>query len=355
MLNILYVTGKLNFTDGVTSHLYYLLKELSKNPELNIYLICTGGDSVRRFEDTGLEIIKNVNFDHDKRSIINFTASVKYLTGFLRERKINIVHSHNHYAANISYYASRFSNAGTVQTLHGLIPDTGFLSHFKAEKIITVNKHSLEYLINHKLFRKENIFFINHGYDFSSEKTKSEYRRILCASRLIQEKGADVFIRAAEIIKRSGKDKLEFIIAGNGEYENELKKLDSDLNAGVHFKGTIKNLPVFMSGTDIFVMPTRSKSEGFPMTLVEAAFSGNFLIISDTVPCKNIFEDKKDGYVFKTDDHKDLARKILWVIDNPEKSEIISENFSAKAKKIFDLKISAVKHIKVYRECLRRI
>lgn len=355
MLNILYVTGKLNFTDGVTSHLFYLLKELSKNPGLNVHLICTGGDSVRRFEDEGIKIIINSNFDHDKRSIVNFTASVKFLAGILRERKINIVHSHNHYSANISYYASRFSNAVTVQTLHGLIADTGFLSHFKADKIITVNEQSLDYLIENKLFRKENLFFINHGYAFSSEKRKSEYRRILCASRLIQEKGADVFIRAAELINRCEKDKLEFIIAGNGQYEGESKKLDSALNAGVQFKGTIKNLPVFMTGTDIFVMPTRSKSEGFPMTLVEAAFSGNFLIVSDTVPCKNIFEDMKDGYVFKTDDHKDLAGKIIKVIEEADKSRLISENFKSKAKKIFDLKISAEKHIKVYRECLKKI
>ena len=62
-----------------------------------------------------------------------------------------IIHTHNHYAANLSKIISRLLRIKTIQTCHGIIPEEGRLSHFSADYIISVNEHIIKYLIENKL------------------------------------------------------------------------------------------------------------------------------------------------------------------------------------------------------------
>ncbi len=106
----------------------------------------------------------------------------------------------------------------------------------------------------------------------------------------------DVFIRAAKIVKERYNGEIKFLVAGEGQYEDELKKLTKQIDADIMFLGTVKNLPELFSETNIFVMPSRSKSEGFPMTIVEAALTKNLIIASEFNSFRNTFIDGIDGF-----------------------------------------------------------
>ncbi len=343
----------LNYSDGVSSHLFNLTSELKKIRNLNSEILCSGGDSVKRFRDSGISVTENIIFDHSKRSIKNFSHAAKELIKLMRNRGINIVHSHNHYAANIAYYASRFTGAAAIQTIHGLIPEGGFLKHFKAYKYITVNESIRDFLIKNRIVRSKNIKFINQGFRYiGSINNKPEGEaRVVCASRLVYEKGVDLFIKAAKTVKRKFCGNVSFLIAGTGEYENKLKKIAGEINADVKFLGNVTNLPELLSRTNIFVMPTRT-SEGFPMTLVEAALTKNLIITSEFDSLGNMFKNNVDGLIFGTGNYEELAEKLLSALSNPAIANQMSDTFYNKAKKYFDLDIFTEKHLEVYKECL---
>lgn len=354
MINLLFITGKLNYTDGVTSHLFNLTNELKHNLNFNIMILCTGGDSVNRFRDSGIDITEDNIFDHSNRSLNNFSAAVKRLIAIISHHKINIVHSHNHYAANISYYASKIKGVKTVQTIHGLIPEGGMLKHFRANKYITVNESFEAILHKNKIIKSEDIKFINQGFRYDGEiKSKPCTADIICASRLIQEKGVDLYIRAAKTVKSRFTGNVNFYIAGTGVYEKELKKLAKDINSDIVFLGEVKNLPEFFSRTNIFVMPTRSGSEGFPMTIAEAALTKNLIITSEFDYFGSLFKNGIDGFTFKVNNYKELAEKIITALHNPDMAAQLTETFYNKSKILFDLNTMAEKHIELYKECLQ--
>ncbi|MBK9332821.1 MAG: glycosyltransferase family 4 protein [Ignavibacteria bacterium] len=171
---------------------------------------------------------------------------------------------------------------------------------------------------------------------------------ILYASRLIKEKGCDVFIKAAaEVRKHTGKE-LKFLIAGSGEYENELKSLSEKLNAGIEFTGSVKDIFQFMQNADIFVSTTGMSSEGFPMTVAEAAFSGCLVISSRQSWLTEVFDENKDGLCFRAGDHMELAEKILHALRNEKFTQEMSETFQRKAAELFSVRKMIKIHTDLY-------
>lgn len=356
MINLLILTNELNYCDGVTSHLYYLVNELKKINRLKIILICGGGDSIKRFKDSGINVLEDRNLNHAGRSVKNYTKIILKILKIAKQNKINIIHSHNHYAANISGFISKFISLKKIQTIHGIIPEGGRLQHFKADKFIAVSEPVNNYLVKNKIAKKENIKLIRQGFPeikhMQSENTNE--LKIICASRLVYEKGVDVFIRASKIVKEKFKSNLKFIVAGAGEYESELKSLCEKIKADIFFYGNVKIIPELLFETNIFVLPTRSASEGFPMSLVEAAFTKNLIISSRFEKLDNIFVNERDGLTFETDNVKDLADKIIFALQNPDSAIEMRENFYRKALGLFSINNFADKHLELYEECLRQ-
>nr|MBA3706352.1 glycosyltransferase [Bacteroidota bacterium] len=99
--------------------------------------------------------------------------------------------------------------------------------------------------------------------------------------------------------------------------------------------------------------PTRIPSEGFPMTLVEAAMTKNLIISSDFNSLKNFFKDEVDGFTFEIDNHEQLAEKLLKALNNPGQAGLMTETFFKKSKILFDPSVMCNKHIEVYKECLK--
>jgi len=350
-MNILYITNELNYSDGVASHLFYLLKNLKLKGNTGIYLMCGGGSGIEKFSSLEIEISVKKNVNHGNRGIKNFTSAIHSVYKFVKDKKIDIVHSHNHYASNIASKAARFTNFKTVQTVHGLIPEKGRLRHYCANNFITVNDHVYHYLLENNI-PKDKISLIYNGIDFKSLKCikKKPDIKIICASRLEKGKGIDTFIKAISMLPSEYKDKAEFLIAGSGSLEAELKDLDTELTAGIKFMGNLRNLRNEFDNTQIFVLT--SESEGLPITLLEAAASKNLVISSDFIGIENIVIDGKEGFIFKMHDARDLSSKIKFALDNNQLKNEIAETFFLKVKKKFNAMEMAEKHWRLYNTLL---
>jgi hypothetical protein len=137
-------------------------------------MISGGGDAEDKFEKSGAKIMMSEKFNHQNRSVKNFLGSVRYLNQFIKKNKIQLVHSHSHYAANIASYARKISPVRTIQTIHGIFPDGGKLKHFNSQYYIAVNDHIKENLLQIKITDPETIFLIYNGVDFSYNSSVSK-------------------------------------------------------------------------------------------------------------------------------------------------------------------------------------
>jgi glycosyltransferase involved in cell wall biosynthesis len=78
---------------------------------------------------------------------------------------------------------------------------------------------------------------------------------------------------AIDLLRRQGLD-VAIGLAGDGPLRDELEKAARDLGIGdrVHFLGNVKQIDVFYSALDVFVL--NSHSEGMSNTVLEAMASG---------------------------------------------------------------------------------
>jgi glycosyltransferase involved in cell wall biosynthesis len=348
-MNILFLTDEVIYVSGVSKHLYHLLRELSKDENYNIILVCTGGDFIEEFKKLSITVIVKKEISHHERSLSNIIKCIWFIYNLVNKQKIQIIHSHTHYAANIAWWTSKLTKSITVQTIHGIQPSGGRLPHFIADYFISVNKNTINYLISIGK-EKERIYFVNLGLPFPEKHVKNRNEiKILFASRLVPEKGADIFIDAIALVKDRLKENVSFIMAGEGECENELKEQIARLKIDVKFLGKVKDTYDYLKDTHIFVFTSRYQTEGFPMALIEAALNENLIITSNFISLKEIFEENKDCLVFYNNDPTQLAEKLIFAADNYNDYSEMILNGSEKARKNFSVEKMVLELKDVYR------
>lgn len=337
-------------SDGVSSHIFQLATCLVKE-RVAVSIACGKIVSRDKFISAGIEVSEIPELHHASRSFSNYGIAVRKIYKLARSLKTGIIHSHSHYAANIAWVVSRLNGTLAVQTIHGIIPERGMLNHFKAHRYISVNENGVDYLTNIKGIPADRVSFIRQGiatcFVSGSNRFQNEKIRIACISRLEYEKGVDVFLKAAALL-RSSESNLEFLVAGTGSLKENLMKLNNDLRVNAKFPGEVRDVPALLSNTDVLVMPGRSKQEGFPMIIAEAGVAGCLIISSEFDSLKHSFENRKDGYSFAMEDHKKLAEVIQKACKERTESLAMAEHFRKKSRVQFSIERFFDEHMKVY-------
>lgn len=354
-MNVLIITNELLTTCGVSKHLLYFLSEARKRDDVEFTILCGGGDAIDVYKDLCKDVFVNSAVKHENRSAANFIKAFLSLFKLVTKNKYQIIHSHNHYAANIAKFVGYFVKVKTLQTVHGVIEPIGRLNHYPSKYFIAVNDHVYNYLIKQKNKQSQNVKLIRNGVPVptNSIKTINQKLKVISAGRLIPEKGFDIFIEAVSKLKKSTIDKAEFLIAGKGYYEPELKKLTSKLNVNINFIGEVKDLNTQSISTNIFVIASRSQSEGFPMTIIEAALNKNLILSSNFLGHDSILKNKVNALIFNVNDSNDLANKLDFAIENfKAMNEIIDRGYK-DARVEFSLDKMINETILFYKEILR--
>ncbi len=133
--------------------------------------------------------------------------------------------------------------------------------------------------------------------------------RVGCVANLRPVKNIDGLIRVAARFPE-----LQFEVAGDGEQRGELEKLLVELNLGHRFRllGSVEDIPDFIAGLDIAVLP--SHSEGMSNALLEFMAAGRSIIATDVGASAKLLEDGRCGILAATsgvDDLEDALRRLL--------------------------------------------
>jgi len=355
-MNILLIANELRYSCGVTNHLLHLTRGLAENKADRIFLITGGGNGIERFNDLNVEVIKDERFLHENRSSVNYINAINALARFIRKNKIDIVHSHSHFAANITSHANMLGKIRRIQTNHGLLKDEGKLKHFTADRYVAINEHIYRHIIDNKIAASADVVFIRCGIPVPTEPAQKNEGKInvISASRFTPEKSLDTFIKAVSKLPEEIRTKAEFFVAGEGELENELKILNERLKAGINFPGSVRNLNEWLGKAHILVFTSVSKTEGFPAVITEAGASDNLLISSEFYGVQSVVQDKVDGFLFTPGEESELASLLGYAIRNFDECKPLALHFYNKVKDLFDLEKMITKHQELYAQCVRK-
>lgn len=348
-MKVLYLVNQLRYTCGVTNHLIHLTKGISQKG-FNVLVLCGGGNGLERFQNIDVKVFGDERFLHEKRSVWNYISAIKFLRNFVLNNDINLIHSHYHYGANIARIVSKITGIPAIQTSHGLIETKGRLKHFAADRYIAINEHIMNYMIVNKIAERSDISFIRCGIPIPDNfVTKPQGKiRFLTASRLVRDKGIDIFIKAVSELDEVFIEKADFLIAGEGPEENYLRDMNRSLGNRVQFLGRIYDMYEFFSNVHVLVYPSRSRSEGFPAIITEAGATGTLVMSSRFIGHDSLL-DENNSILFNQEDSYGLGNLIGNVINNYNNYEQQRRNLYITIKEKFSIREMIEKHIQLYK------
>lgn len=120
------------------------------------------------------------------------------------------------------------------------------------------------------------------------------------------------------------------VLAGDGPECGELKTYAAALGCArsILFTGHMSDVSPLLKISHCFVLP--SKSEGMSNSLLEAMSFGLPCIASDIPGNAAIIDANINGLLFNQNDYTDLAKAILWVIENKALAAELGENAKMK-------------------------
>lgn len=194
----------------------------------------------------------------------------------------------------------------------------------KYDHIVVLNKDEEKYLAS------KNGVVIQNPVEIPAFACELTNKKVMAAGRIAPVKGFDELIKAWEIINHRFPDWELHIYGENYSGTKEmLEELIENLNLGkkIIFKGNVSDLPKEMLDYSIYAMS--SETECFPTVLLEALSVGLPIVSYD---CPNgprhIIEDKEDGFLVKHKDPRDLADKMMVLMND----EILRKRIGKNAK-----------------------
>jgi len=128
--------------------------------------------------------------------------------------------------------------------------------------------------------------------------------------------------------------KLAFLQIGNGDYLPGKIKADENLILNSIGKINQKELINYYYASDVYV--SSSCHESFGKVLIEAMAIGLPVVATNTTGSKEIIKDGENGFLVPIGDIHALAKKILLLLNNPEKAKEMGEKGQQMVKEKFD-------------------
>lgn len=128
--------------------------------------------------------------------------------------------------------------------------------------------------------------------------------------------------------------RLAFWQMGNEDYLREKIKADENLILTSRGKIDQVELTNYYHASDVYV--SSSCHESFGKVLVEAMAAGLPVVATATTGSKEIVEDGVNGFLVPVGDSQSLARKILFLLNNPEKAKEMGQLGREMVKERFD-------------------
>ena len=154
-----------------------------------------------------------------------------------------------------------------------------------------------------------------------------------------KNKGFDLLLKSLKLLKNT--ENLELLVFGNKEEINT--------KFPIHYFGRINNqkkLNQLYSASDVTVVPSRS--ENFPNIILESFSSGTPVVGFDIGGIPDIINHKKNGYLAKPFDVRDLAKGIDFCLLKKGLGKKVRE----KAVKEYSYEVQAEKFKELYKKII---
>ena len=164
--------------------------------------------------------------------------------------------------------------------------------------------------------------------------------------RLSPQKAPDVFVEMAKLVKERIPNS-HFIIVGNGEQENEIKKYaeNNGLGDSLHITGWVNDPMRYVELFDVACL--FSRWEGFGLALPEYMMAGKPIVATRADAILNIIKDGENGLLVDIDDALSASEAVIAYYSDLLLKKHIIESERECVYKYYNVKRVAEEHKKL--------
>ena len=324
---------------GVDRYIRMLLKYLDKEKFENI-LVCSQDfheedykDLVDSFEQ--VEMTRAIGGSDLK--------TIKGVRVLIKKYNPDIVYAHSSKAGAITRIADIGLKNYCVYNPHGWAFNMRCSAKKKAmytaiekvaapfcDKIICISDAERQSALKKKICREDKLQVIFNGVDieaYENEVHGTVKRKDMdipedafvvgMVGRIGPQKAPDVFVKMAKQVKDEVPN-AHFIIVGNGNQEDEIRKYaeDNGFSDNLHITGWVDNPMSYVELFDVACL--LSRWEGFGLALPEYMMAGKPIVASRVDAIPNIIKDGENGLLVEVDDDIGASKAVLRILQEDE-------------------------------------
>jgi len=297
----------------------------------------------------------------------------RILEKFIKENKIDIVHSNTNYDRTAGAFAAKLAGVKHVSNVHSFHSISHNLTHWYRNKFLI--HHFMvdgvctkDLLINEDKIDPAKITLLHLGLDPELNKKDPETGKLIRkefgvkdeeilignVARMVPFKGQEYLIRAyPDVLKAFPESKL--MIVGDGELSDMLHKLAEELGVSERtiFPGFRSDIKSMYSAFDIYAHTSvEGGGETFPYAMLHALAQELPMVITRVGDMPAMVEDGVNGFVLNDKDVKGISEKLMLLCgDKKLRFEMGKKSFELMLRK-FTVDIMTANIEKVYSKVL---
>ncbi|MFJ5758019.1 glycosyltransferase family 4 protein [Neobacillus sp. NPDC093182] len=370
-----------NVVGGLSRHVYGLSVHLAEQGH-EVHVVTAGNGGLSAYEImNGVHVHRvtpiNNHDDHFLSWIAGLNLAMSFKGEILAEDiKFDIVHAHDWLVGTSAITLKEVLSIPLLSTIHatehgrnkGIHTDMQRFIHEKELQLITESDQVIvcstfmreELLANFYLSDKK-MTIIPNGIDQSDVKVDpnniypfiKNRKYIFSVGRIVEEKGFETLIEAAQAAKDRGQD-IYFVIAGKGPMMERYRKMvtEKQLDHHIAFIGyvTDEQRNALLVNSEIAVFP--SLYEPFGIVALEAMILAKPTIVSETGGLKGIVRDRQTGLLMVPGDAESLLDNIDFLLQNPQTAKEIGIKGMKIVKSLYGWKRIAAQTVNVMEDTL---
>lgn len=309
-----------------------------------IVCIAPADDRTEELKQEGFKFI-DLKLDRKGNNPTRDLMLIRDLYKIYRREKLSFV---SHYTIKLNIYgsiAAGLTKTKCINTITGLgyvFMEDKFLcklvkllyrfAFIFSNKVVFQNSEDLRLFLKNKLVREDKTLVVpgsgvDVNYFFPAKGDRESSRKILFlfAGRFLWDKGIGELVEALRNVRQFYPD-VELGLLGKIDVGNPKGILEDIIRSWekeglVKYFGDTKDVRPFIAKSNVIVYPSYYR-EGIPRFLLEAAAMEKPIITTDSVGCREVIEDGKNGFIVKPKDVASLVNAMTRMIELSEQERV---------------------------------
>jgi glycosyltransferase involved in cell wall biosynthesis len=339
-----------NFHQGGTERqAVQLVRLLQTSSHDRLHVACLNGDGVLRQEVESLGFRDIPAFPLTSFYNRNALAQLRRFARLLRERGIQVVHTHDFYtnifgmaAAALARVPVRIASRRETEGLRGRAKKRLERWAFRLAHAIVTNAEAVRRHLVGEGVTAEKVVTIYNGVDFERLQPRPGWGRhdFLAACALSHHaerrlvtlvanfrhavKDHPTFLRAAQRVKREVPE-AGFVLAGEGELLEPMRILAAQLGLAqdAFFIGRCANVAELLAFSEVCVLS--SIAEGFSNAILEYMAAARPVVATNAGGAREAIQDGETGYIVPVGDDQAMAARIVALLRAPGQAHAMGE------------------------------